>query len=50
MTQERFNRETEYYVAISAAREMLASRVISDADFSKIQNYFIKKYRPFFVE
>ena len=50
MTKERFNRETKYRAAITAAREMLSSGVITAADYSKIQEYFIKKYRPFFVK
>ena len=50
MTQEHFDREVKFRAAITTAREMLAGGVISAADFSKIEEYFTKKYQPFFVE
>jgi hypothetical protein len=48
MTRDRFERETKYRAAISAALEMLNGKFISPGDFSKIKEFFIKKYRPFF--
>jgi hypothetical protein len=49
MSKERFNRETTYRAAITAALEMLSSGVISDKDFSEVKAFFVKKYRPFFA-
>ena len=43
MTQERFNKETKYRVAIAAARKLLTSGIISAADFSIIADFFTEK-------
>ncbi len=50
MTEAHFDREASFRVAIIAAREMLKNNVISAADYSKIAAFFMKKYKPFFVE
>ena len=50
MTQEQFDREAKYRAAIFIAKKMLASGIISDADFVKIKVFFITKFKPIFAD
>ena len=48
MTNEQFERERRYRVAISVAVGMLKQGLISDDEYRIINNRMIEKYKPFF--
>lgn len=48
MTQEQFERESRYRVAISVAKTMLREGLISEKEYRTIDTIFIRKYRPLF--
>jgi hypothetical protein len=49
MTQDRFERETNYALAIAAAREMLKRGILNERDIRKIETIFLQKYRPILI-
>jgi len=50
MTDEQFNRESRYRVAMCIARTMLHDGLISSDDYHIIDKTFIEKYRPIYGE
>jgi len=46
MTKEWFERETNFALAMAAARGMLQREIIDQKDFRKIETIFRRKYRP----
>jgi len=46
MTQERFEREINYALAMAVARGMLKNGIITQSDYRKIETIFRRKYRP----
>jgi len=50
MMHKQFESEAKYRAAISIAKNMLASGIISDTDFSKIKAFFIAKFNPIFAD
>ena len=46
MTNEQFERESNYGAAMAIARSMLERGLISEKDYRKIDTKFKKKYRP----
>ena len=46
MTTERFERETNYALALAAAREKLQRGIITQKDIRRIETIFRRKYRP----
>lgn len=48
MTNEQFEREKDYRVALSIAKAMLARGLINERDYTKINASLIAKYRPVF--
>ena len=49
MTSEQFEREKKYRTAITLAKNMLDSGVISSEDFEIMRARFIELYRPVLV-
>ena len=47
---ELYDREINYRIAMTVAKEMLSNGIISDKDFSKIKDFFIEKYNPFMAK
>ena len=48
MTNEQFERERRYRVAISVAVGMLKQRLITEDEYRIINEMMIEKYTPFF--
>lgn len=48
MTNEQFERERRYRVAISIAAAMLKQGLISEDEYRAINERMIEKYKPFF--
>ena len=48
MTNEQFERERQYRVAISVAVGMLKQGLLTEDEFRIINEMMIEKYRPFF--
>ena len=48
MTQEQFEREGRYRVAMTVAKAMLAEGLIAKEEYRVIDTIFIEKYRPLF--
>ena len=48
MTKEQFNREKNYRVSISIAKNLLDKGIISEKDYRKIDTTLAQKYRPIF--
>ena len=48
MTQEQFNHESRYRVAMFVAKSMLREDLISKSEYLTIDTVFIEKYRPLF--
>lgn len=48
MTNDQFERERRYRVAISVAAAMLKQSLISEDEFQIINEMMIEKYKPFF--
>ena len=48
MTNEQFERERRYRVAISVAGGMLKQGLLSEDEFRIINEMMIEKYKPFF--
>lgn len=46
MSEEQFNREKNYRVALVIAKSMLAKEIIDKNDFKKIDKLLIKKFNP----
>jgi len=46
MTQEQFDRERRYCVAMSIVREMLGSGALSAREYRQIETILAGKYRP----
>ena len=46
MTQEQFEREKTYLAAISIAKSMLKSGLITEQEYQKIHVSLLEKYRP----
>ena len=46
MPREQFDRETNYGVAMAAARAMLSSGIIDRRNYKKIDTMLRRKYRP----
>lgn len=43
-----FDGERSYQAAMAIAKSMLASGIISDADYLTLQSFFLSKYQPVF--
>ena len=48
MTNEQFERERQYRVAISVAAAMIKQGLLTEDEFRIINEMMIEKYRPFF--
>ncbi len=48
MTQEQFEREMNYRVAVSIAENLLIQGLITDREYHEIDTIMIAKYRPIF--
>ena len=48
MTNEQFERERRYRVAISIAAAMLKQSLLSEDEYGVITDRMIEKYKPFF--
>ncbi len=48
MTQQQFQREKNYRVAIAIAEVMLSRKLITDQEYSKIDTMLITRYKPVF--
>ena len=48
MTNEQFERERRYRVAISVAAAMLKQGLVTEDEYHMINKRMIEKYRPFF--
>ena len=48
MTNEQFERERRYRVAVSIAVSMLKQSLISEDEYQIINETMIEKYKPFF--
>ena len=46
MTNEQFDREKNYGVAMALARAMLSKGLITEKDYRKIDTIYKAKYRP----
>lgn len=46
MTHEQFEREKNYRVSLAVAKRMLASGILSEQDYGKIDTILLRKYRP----
>ncbi len=46
MTQEQFELESRYRVAMSVAKSMLCEGLVSENEYRTIDTIFIEKYRP----
>ena len=46
MTPEQFNREKAYHVALSIAKSMLKSGMITEQEYKQIDFIILEKYRP----
>lgn len=46
MTQEQLNREINYYIVLSLAKQMLKTGVIDESDFLFIDKSLMSKYHP----
>jgi hypothetical protein len=48
MTQEQFEREMNYRVAVSIAENLLIQGLITDREYHEIDTIMIEKYHPIF--
>ena len=48
MTNEQFERERQYRVAISVAAAMIKQGLLTEDEFRIINEMMIEKYKPFF--
>lgn len=46
MTQEQFERESHYRIAMTVANTMLSEGLISEVEYRVIDTIFIEKYLP----
>ena len=46
MTKEQFERMKNFSASMAIARKMLASRIITDADYDKLEATFAERYNP----
>lgn len=46
MTKDQFERMKNFSASMAIARKMLAARIITDADYDKLEAAFAERYNP----
>ena len=46
MTKDQFERLKDFSASMAIARKMLAARIITDADYDKLEAAFAERYNP----
>lgn len=46
MTKDQFERMKDFSASMAIARKMLASHIITDADYDKLEAVFAERYNP----
>ncbi len=46
MTKDQFERMKDFSASMAIARKMLAARIITDADYDKLEAAFAERYNP----